>query len=100
MKKYTIVADPRVKEDLKEAREFFNARRKGYGKKFLEEYRSFLKTLQINPTFQVRYNTIHCLPLKTFKYMIHFEINEQNKTVHIYAVLSTHIDPDKNYITK
>jgi mRNA-degrading endonuclease RelE of RelBE toxin-antitoxin system len=100
MKKYTIVADPRVKEDLKEAREFLNARRKGYGKKFLDEYRSFLKTLQTNPAFQVRYNTIHCLPLKTFKYMVHFEINEQNKIVHIYAVLSTYLDPDKNYITK
>jgi hypothetical protein len=59
MKKYIIVADPRVKEDLKEAREFLNTRRKGFGKKFLVEYRSFLKTLQTNPSFQVRYNTIH-----------------------------------------
>ncbi len=100
MKKYTIVADPRVREDLNEAREFLNARRKGFGKKFLVEYRSFLKTLQTNPSFQVRYNTIHCLPLKTFKYMVHFEINEQNKIVHIYAVLSTYLDIDKNYITK
>jgi mRNA-degrading endonuclease RelE of RelBE toxin-antitoxin system len=100
MEKYTIVADPRVKDDLKEAREFLNTRRKGFGKKFLVEYRSFLKTLQTNPSFQVRYNTIHCLLLKTFKYMVHFEINEQNKIVHIYAVLSNYLDIDKNYITK
>jgi hypothetical protein len=32
--------------------------------------------------------------------MVHFEINEQNKIVHIYAVLSTYLDIDKNYIFK
>jgi mRNA-degrading endonuclease RelE of RelBE toxin-antitoxin system len=100
MTKYTIVADPRVKEDLKEAKEYLNARRKGYGKKFLDEYRKTLNHLQKNPFFEVRYNTIHCLPLKTFKYMVHFEVNEQEKIVHIYAVLSTYLDPSKHYITK
>ena len=39
--KYTIVADPRVKEDLKEARDFLNSKRKGFGTKFLADYREF-----------------------------------------------------------
>jgi hypothetical protein len=34
MEKYTIVADPRVKDDLKEAREFLNTRRKDSVKSF------------------------------------------------------------------
>ena len=29
---YTIIADPKVKDDLKEARDFLNSRRKGFGK--------------------------------------------------------------------
>lgn len=98
MKKYTIVADPRVADDLKEARDFLNSRRKGFGTKFLKEYRSFLKTLQTNPDFQVRYKDIHCLPLKTFKYMVHFAVNNDNKTVLIYAVLSTHQNPNKHWL--
>ena len=98
MKKYTLVADPRVEDDLKEARNFLNSRRKGYGRKFLAEYRSALKSLQNNPLFQVRYKEVHCLPMRTFKYMIHLKVEEQNKTVHIYAVLSTHQDPDKHWI--
>ena len=98
MKKYTLVADPRVEDDLKEARDFLNSRRKGFGGKFLSEYRSALKSLQSNPLFQVRYKEVYCLPMKTFKYMIHFKVEEQNKTVHIYAVLSTHQDPDKHWI--
>ena len=46
MIKYQIVADPRVASDLKEARDFLTSRRKGYGSKFLKEYKALLKTLQ------------------------------------------------------
>lgn len=42
---YTIIADPKVKDDLKEARDFLNSRRKGFGKKFLLEYKTTLKHL-------------------------------------------------------
>ena len=51
MKSYTIVADPKVKDDLIEARDFLNSRRKGFGKKFLSEYRITLKYLQKTPNF-------------------------------------------------
>ena len=95
---YTIIADPKVKDDLKEARDFLNSRRKGFGKKFLSEYRTTLKHLQKNPNFQIRYNDIHCLPMKTFRYMIHFKIDEEHKSILIYAVLLTYLNPDKNWV--
>jgi len=98
MEKYTIIADPRVKDDLKEAKDYLNTKRKGYGKKFLAEYKKTLLYLQQNPFFQLRYKEVHCLPLKNFKYMLHFKINEASKTVHIFAVLSTHLNPDKNWL--
>lgn len=97
MKKYSVIADPRVKDDLKEARDFLNSRRKGYGKVFLTEYKQTLKSLQSNPLFQIRYKNVHCLPLKNFKYMIHFKVDETKKIVHIYAVLSTHLDPNNHW---
>ena len=46
MLNYKIVADPKVKDDLTEARDFLNSRRAGFGNKFLIESRSTLKTLQ------------------------------------------------------
>jgi hypothetical protein len=95
---YTIVADPRVKSDLIEARDFLNSRRKGFGKKFLTEYRNTLKSLEVNPFFQILYKDIHCLPMKTFKYMIHFKVYEETKTVHIYGLLSTHKNPFENWL--
>lgn len=98
MQKYTIIADPSVKHDLKEAKDYLNSKRKDFGKVFLKQYRKTLKTLQQNPHFQIRYNDIHCLPLKDFKYMIHFKVDEIKKEVHIYAVLSTYLNPNENWI--
>lgn len=98
MIKYTILADPKVKDDLKEARDFLNSRRKSLGNKFLTEYRTTLKNLQKTPNFQVRYNDIHCLPMKKFKYMIHFKVDEVNKIIHLYAVLSTYLNPSDHWI--
>ncbi len=93
-----IIADPKVKYDLIEARDFLNSRRAGFGKKFLSEYVATLKLIQKTPNFQIRYKDVHCLPLKTFKYMLHFRIDEENKIIHIYAVLSTYLNPDKSWL--
>lgn len=98
MQKYTIIADPRVKHDFKEAKDYLNSKRKDFGNVFLKQYRETLKALQQNPYFQIRYNDIHCLPLKDFKYMIHFKVDETKKEVHIYAVLSTYLNTKDNWM--
>lgn len=98
MQVYTIIADPNVKNDLRDAKDYLNTQRKGWGKKFLIQYRETLKSLQQNPHFQIRYKDIHCLPLLDFKYMIHFKVNETKKEIHIYAVLSTHLNPKENWL--
>lgn len=60
MKKYAIIADPGVKDDLMDAKSFLESRRTGYGKKFKPLHRKSLILLQKNPYFQVRYLDAHC----------------------------------------
>ena len=98
MKSYKIQADPRVKLDLQEAMDFLESRRKGLDAKFISDYKSSLKTLKTNPFFEVRYDGIRCLPFQIFKYMIHFSVDEANKTVLINAVVSTYQDPEENWL--
>jgi len=98
VKKYTVIADPRVKDDLKEAKDYLNSKRENYGKKFLAQYRETLNSIELNSFFQIRYKNIRCLPLKDFKYMVHFKVDEAKKEIHVFAVLSTYLDPDKNWI--
>ncbi|WP_158960963.1 hypothetical protein [Myroides fluvii] len=83
---------------MRDAKDYLNTQRKGWGKKFLIQYRETLKSLQQNPHFQIRYKDIHCLPLPDFKYMIHFKVNETKKEIHVYAVLSTHLNPKENWL--
>lgn len=56
MKKYVVTADIRVKTDLKEARDFFNSRKKGLGNQFLKDYRTTLSKLAINPFYEIAIN--------------------------------------------
>jgi toxin ParE1/3/4 len=98
LKSYKILADPRVKLDLQEAMEFLKSRRKDLDTKFIADYKSSLKTLETNPFFEVRYDSIRCLPLEIFKYMIHFSVDEANSTVLINAVISTYLDPDDSWL--
>lgn len=98
MKKYIVTADPRVKDDLKEARDFFNSRKKGLGLQFLKDYRTTLSQLVINPFYEIRYNNVRCLPLETFQFMIHFTVDEIKNTVLVLAVISTFKDPKTSWL--
>ena len=78
--------------------DFLKSRRKGLDLKFLFDYKSSLKALKTNPFFEVRYDGIRCLPLQTFKYMIHFSVNETNNTVLINAIISNYQDPQEYWL--
>ncbi|WP_310556624.1 hypothetical protein [Flavobacterium sp.] len=98
MKNYKIIADPRVKLDLQDAMEFLKSKRKDLDSKFLSDYKKRLSILKTSPFFEIRYDIIRCLPLETFKYMIHFTVNEQTKIVHIYGVISTYLNPEEYWL--
>lgn len=62
MEKHTIIADPRVKDDLKDAKEYLNSKRKEYAAKFLKEYKQTLRSLQQNPFFKCATRTFIAAP--------------------------------------
>lgn len=51
------------------------------------------RILSLNPHFQVRYDDVRCLPMKTFPYMIHFIIDEDLHQVVILGVINTFKNP-------
>jgi hypothetical protein len=98
LRNYKITADPRVKLDLQDAAEFLRVRGKDLDLKFLFDYKKSLNILKTNPFFEIRYDNIRCLPLETFKYMIHFTVNEQTNVVLVYGVISTYLNPEKHWL--
>lgn len=68
------------------------------GKRFKHSFKKSFQSLQIAPSFQIRYKEIHCLPIEIFPYMIHYSIDEKNNTVYIHAVLSTYTNPENHWL--
>jgi toxin ParE1/3/4 len=90
---FKIKVDPEALDDIQENINWYNSQQPGLGKRFHKEVKSYFNKLKSNPFFQVRYDDVHCLPLKKFPYMIHYTINEKDKLVIIHAIFNTSRDP-------
>jgi toxin ParE1/3/4 len=93
--KNEIVIDPRAIQDIQDVIDFYDNQQDGLGEKFENALNKHLLTLEKNPFFKIRYDNVHCLPLKKFPYMVHFTLDEENKRVTIRAVFHTAVDPEK-----
>jgi toxin ParE1/3/4 len=90
---YALEIDLRAIRDIQEAINYYDEQQSGLGRKFENELNKHLLTLEKNPFFHVRYDDVHCLPLKKFPFMVHFTIDEENNRVTVRAVLHTSRDP-------
>ena len=92
---YTIIIEPIALKDIQKAIDYYDEQLIGLGAKFEAALNQHLISLEKNPFFQLRYDQVHCLPVKKYSYMIHFTINEIDKTLTVRAVFHTSQDPNK-----
>lgn len=86
---------PLAKEDIQEAALWYNKQQNGLGKRFTAEVREKVHFIIQNPkASNIRYKNVRTTVLNIFPFMIHFTIDEKNKTVIISAVLHTSRDPE------
>lgn len=86
---YLVIIDPRALRDVQEAIDYYEEQQPGLGEKFEQVLNRYFLKLEKSPVFQIRYDQVRCLPLKKYPYMIHFAVDEKNKSVTVYAVLHT-----------
>jgi toxin ParE1/3/4 len=91
---FKIKIEPLAKRDIQNDINFYNLREKGLGKKYYLELKEYFKAISKTPFYGIRYDNVHCLPLKKFPVMIHYTIDESNKTIVVRAVINTHQDPE------
>ena len=92
--KYKVKLEPEAILDIQEAIDWYNEKQVGLGKKLYKILQKCISGLTSFPFYQVRYGgNIRCLPLKGYPYMLHFTIDEQQKTVIIRAVFHTSKSP-------
>ena len=100
MKKYKVQIQDKARLDIQDAVYYYEEQSKGLGKRFTSQVLEASKTLKINPHFQIRYDDVRCLKLKSFPYSLHYIIEEIEEIVIIYAVIHTASDPDNAWLWK
>jgi len=92
---YKSIILPLAKEDIREAAKWYNKKSQGLGKRFTSEVREKVRFIKQNPTASnVRYDNVRTAVLDIFPHMVHYIVNEANKTVVVSAVLHTSRDPE------
>ena len=97
MPSYKIQIEQRALLDIRQACNYYEEQQPGLGVRFNQSVFHSFDALSNNPFYQVRYDSFRCLPVKKFLYMIHFEVDETNGIVIVYAVINTKLDPAKNW---
>lgn len=93
MTAFKIKIETGAHQDIQEAIDWYNQQQAGLGRKFHTEVKASFNELKSHPFFQVRYDSVRCLPQKKFPYMIHFTVDEENKWIVVRAVINTSRDP-------
>jgi plasmid stabilization system protein ParE len=93
---YKSIILPLAKLDIAEAASWYNSKQKGLGKRFTNEVRSKVLFIRENPkSSAVRYDDTRCAVLDIFPFMIHYTIDDANKTIIIAAIFHTSLNPER-----
>jgi hypothetical protein len=95
---FKIKVEPAAIQDIQNEINYYNDKQKGLGKRLHTEIKNYFLTLKTNPFYALRYDNVHCLPLKKFPVMIHYTIDELKKRIIVRAVINTHKDPKEYWI--
>ncbi|WP_188049638.1 type II toxin-antitoxin system RelE/ParE family toxin [Flavobacterium sp. GP15] len=88
---YNLKILPLAKNDLIEIVDWYQNIQKGLEKQFLNSIREEVKIIRYNPKiYQIRYDSTRVALIKTFPYLIHFEINK--KEIIIKAIIHSSRD--------
>lgn len=93
---YKTIILPLAKLDISDAAVWYNSKQKGLGKRFTRKVRSKVQFIRKNPKAPtVRYDNTRCAVLDVFPFMVHYTVDEQNKSIIVIAVFHTSLNPDR-----
>jgi mRNA-degrading endonuclease RelE of RelBE toxin-antitoxin system len=95
MKPYKVTIGTAALFDIKDATDWYNKRLPGLGLRFQKAVRQQIDTLKTNADgYSIRYQDVHCMPVRKFPFLIHFTIDSANRAVEIFAVKHTSRNPE------
>ena len=98
MKTYQLIFDERAMADIQRALDYYNSIYGNLAEKFDSGLKNALYQLKQNPFYQIKYEDIRCLKIKSFPYSIHYTIDEKHDEIHIFSIVHTASEPDKSWL--
>jgi hypothetical protein len=93
--RFTIYLEPKAIEDIQSAIDFYDKLQLGLARKFEKELNVYLGSLEKAPFYSIRYDDVHCVPMRKFPFIIHYTIDDTFKQIVIRAVFHTSLNPEK-----
>ena len=82
-------------KDIQEAIEWYELQLKGLGNRYKIQTIKSINSLKKNPfVFSVKYNDIRCRKIEKFPFLIHYVMDEDIKTITVFAVFHTSRSPE------
>ena len=94
---WKVEVDSMAEKEIFSAIEYYEKANPAIAEKFEEAIEIAIQKLKSHPYFEVRYNQKHCLPLKRFPYMLHYQLEEDLKLVYVTGCIHTSLNPDKSW---
>ena len=83
-----------ARKDIEKTVIWYNERKVGLGKLFLDHLSADVSIIQLNPyAFALKYQVVRSKVMTTFPYMIHYFIDAKNHKFIIIAVFHTKLNP-------
>lgn len=94
---FQVEFSPAADLTIEEQKDYYNNLVPALGDKFVRCVMEHACTLEKFPNMQLRYETVRCVPLKDFPFMIHYSVLEDRKLVRIHEVIHTSRNPENSW---
>jgi|SRR6187402_133678 len=94
MHSYKVKINSDALLDIQEATNWYNNQVPQLGARFQASAKKQVNALKIGALkHTIRYENVRCALIKKFPFLIHFVIDENNRTVEVFAILHTSRNP-------
>jgi plasmid stabilization system protein ParE len=93
--RFHLKIDTDALNDIQETFEWYEIQLKGLGLRYKTQTKKQINSLKKDPyLFSIKYNEIRCRKIEKFPFLIHYLINENMKTVTVFAIFHTSRNPE------
>lgn len=92
---YILKIDSDAFKNIQETTQWYEMQSKGLGQRYKTQTKKQINSLKKDPyLFSIKYGEIRCRKIEKFPFLIHYLIDENTKTIIVFAVFHTSRNPE------